>query len=123
MNDGSEAQVEADFVAWLEARGWTRAQRVGHADVTMVRDDVRLIGEVKGRTSSPGTDVDTMFGQLLRRIDIGRSDDVYAVAVPPELETVVGRVPSDVLYALKVGVFVVDRNGSVRVAHPPLLTV
>ena len=123
MNDGSEAQAEADFVAWLEARGWTRTQRVGHADVTMIRDGARLIGEVKGRTSSPGTDVDTMFGQLLRRVDLGQTNDVYAIAVPPELETAVRRVASEVLDALRISLFVIEPDGRVRFAHPQAPTV
>lgn len=70
---GSEAPVERAFKAWLVATGWRLINDAGSwADVIAERGDERLIGEVKGYTAgNTGLDVDTMFGQLLRRMEAG----------------------------------------------------
>lgn len=67
---GSEVPVERAFKRWLEASGWRLVEEPGSwADVVAERGDERLIGEVKGHTGgNTGLDMDTMFGQLLRRM-------------------------------------------------------
>ena len=39
-------------------------------DVVAQRDGVQLICEAKGRTGDPGIDLDTAYGQLLRRMPV-----------------------------------------------------
>jgi len=80
----SEAQVVRAFASWLEGQGWTVRFDVDHIDVLATRDGQRLVAEVKGRTNEPGLDVDTMYGQLLRRMAPGQVAPAtrYAVVVP-----------------------------------------
>lgn len=112
MNDGREAGVLEDFCAAMRIAGWTVTTQVDWADVVAERDGERIIGEAKGRTTSPGLDIDTLYGQLLRRM----TDDAatrYAVIVPPHLLAAVERVPSGVREALRIDVFLVDEDGEV----------
>jgi hypothetical protein len=55
------------YASWLERGGWTVQREVNFADIYAEREDERLYAEAKGRTTSPGLDVDTLYGQLLRR--------------------------------------------------------
>src|SRR5438034_11571442 len=79
-----EARVVDAFTRYLEADGWevvrSRPSR-NEADVVAVLGSRRLVAEAKGRTMAARTDVDTMYGQVLRRIEIG-TDTEYAVVVP-----------------------------------------
>jgi hypothetical protein len=68
MPRGDEARVAAAFSAWLTEQGWQVRTEVEHVDVLAEREGVRLFAEAKGITSSPGLDVDTAYGQLLRRM-------------------------------------------------------
>jgi hypothetical protein len=52
------------------------------ADVVAEKGADTLIAEVKGATASAGLDVDTMYGQLLRRMTAGASSTRFAVVVP-----------------------------------------
>jgi hypothetical protein len=65
---GDEKRVVDAFVAWLQNEGWTAEKEVNFADVFARRGDERLYAEAKGRTSEIGLDVDTLYGQLLRRM-------------------------------------------------------
>ena len=56
------------FCAWLQSEGWSVEREVSFVDVLACHDGVTLYAEAKGRTTSPGLDVDTMYGQLLRRM-------------------------------------------------------
>ncbi len=58
----------ADFATWLTEGGWQVETEVEWTDVVATRGSERLVGEAKGVTSSPGLDVDTLYGQLLRRM-------------------------------------------------------
>ncbi|MEX2375452.1 MAG: hypothetical protein WD942_07690, partial [Dehalococcoidia bacterium] len=62
---------------------------------------------------APGLDVDTAFGQLLRRM---RGDDstAYAIVVPRGAERAARRVPGHVLTKLRTAVFSVGDDGTVR---------
>lgn len=82
-----------------------------------VRGSERLVAEAKGDTGgSAGLDVDTMFGQLLRRMGDARVT-TWAVVVPEAVVPKVLRVPGEVLDRLGVAVFAVDAGGSVRRAR------
>lgn len=65
---GDELRVVDAFVAWLQGQGWTVSREVQHVDIYAERDAERLYAEAKGRTTAPGLDVDTLYGQLLRPI-------------------------------------------------------
>ncbi len=110
-----EAQVVDAFEAWLLSAGWRVQREVDHVDLLADHPDGRrLYVEAKGHTSSPGLDVDTLYGQLLRRMRPDEPQVGYAVVVP---ETVLGaalRVPSEVRRRLRVDVYAVDETGRVR---------
>lgn len=111
---GSEAPVERAFKRWLTATGWRVLEDHGTwADVVAERGDDRIVAEVKGYTgSNTGLDVDTMFGQLLRRMEPGEAT-VYAVVVPTRSLTKVLRVPLDVRRRLGIRVFEVQDDDTV----------
>lgn len=112
-----EADVQAAFVAHLQERGWdVFTENTGHVDVAAKRGAERIVAEVKGHTTSPGLDVDTMYGQLLRRMreEDRHSDIRYVVVVPESLIVAATRVPQWVRAALRVEVVLVDDFGRVR---------
>jgi hypothetical protein len=79
------------------------------------REGRSLYAEVKGATSSIGLDVDTAYGQLLRRMPAFRDERVrYALVVPERAESAALRVPARVREALRIDVYVVDEDGGVR---------
>ncbi len=113
MNNGKEARVVADFATWLAEGGWQVDTEVGWADVVAVRGAEYLVGEAKGVTSSPGLDVDTMYGQLLRRMTVPDAMTRYAVIVPPRAVNAALRVPQPVREHLQIDVYAVDEHGAV----------
>ncbi len=115
MNSGKETEVVADFVTWLVRDGWSVTTEVDWVDVIAERDGVRLVGEAKGITSAPGLDVDTMYGQLLRRMTDEDDHTRYAVIVPERVVTAVLRVPDHIRRRLRIEVFGVDERGVVSV--------
>jgi len=56
------------FCAWLERERWSVEREVSFVAVLARRDGVTLYAEAKGRTTSLGLDVDSRYGQLLRRM-------------------------------------------------------
>jgi hypothetical protein len=60
---GDEGRVVEAYEAWLEQNGWNVLHEVGYVDVYAERGDDQLYAEVKGRTTSPGLDVDTLYGR------------------------------------------------------------
>lgn len=107
MAPGDEALIETAFVRFLEADGWTVRRQVGGPDVEATRGNEVLRAEVKGRTgANTGLDLDTMYGQLLRRMQ----DDgaTYAVVVPKEAGMAVRRVSRRIRDLLHIAVFKVD---------------
>lgn len=111
----TEAEVVAAFVRWLEADGWTMRTEVAWADVVAERGNERLIAEAKGMTSEPGLDIDTLYGQLLRRI-IPDEDVRYAVVLPAPLVAKAMRVQDSVRALLKINVYGVEADGRVTAA-------
>ena len=64
-----EAEVIIAFDSWLKRAGWTTRQQVDFCDIVADRGRERLYVEAKGKTMAPGLDVDTAYGQLLRRMN------------------------------------------------------
>jgi hypothetical protein len=61
---GDEKRVIDAYASWLERGGWTVQREVNFADIYAEREGERLYAEAKGRTTSPGLDVDTLYGQV-----------------------------------------------------------
>jgi hypothetical protein len=80
--------VVDQFCSWLVAEGWSVEREVKYVDVLARRNAVTLYGEAKGRTAEVGVDVDTLYGQLLRRMpEERRETDRLAVIVTAEAPT------------------------------------
>lgn len=117
---GDEARVVAAFTGYLEADGWTIQPVAGYTDVVAHRDGITLYAEAKGRTTDAGLDVDTMYGQLLRRIpDQPNGTETFAVVVPSSATRAALRVPSRVRNMLGVTVYVVGDDGLVTAISQP----
>ncbi len=113
---GDETRVVNAFCAWLRRHGWSVQEEVQFVDVVAERDGRRLHAEAKGRTAAMGLDVDTLYGQLLRRMpahEVGQAR--FCVVVPEEGRQAALRVPSQVRDRLDIDVFVVSEDG--RVEH------
>jgi hypothetical protein len=111
---GDEARVVGAFCAWLAERGWTVEREIAYVDVEAKRDGVTLYAEAKGRTTDPGLDVDTMYGQLLRRMPGEPSaSDRFAVVVPSEVIVAAVRVPRWIRQRLNITIYAVDAEGEV----------
>lgn len=114
----SEATVTAAFQRWLVERGWTPLPTgPREVDVRAKRGAEYLVAEVKGHTRSVGTDVDTLYGQILRSIDF--DDDVtrYAIVVPQAIVASATRVDAAVRRRLGIDLYVVDDFERVRLVE------
>ena len=110
-----EAEVEAAFVRYLLELGWdVDTDKVDHADVVARRGTEHLVAEVKGTTSSPGLDVDTAYGQLLRRMGDCPVGTRFAIVVPKSARNAALRVPEEIRWKFDIGVWVVSELGSVE---------
>lgn len=83
-------------------------------DVYAERGDERLYVEAKGRTTSPGLDVDTLFGQLLRRMKDPKPGAWCDVVVPASALKAALRVPDWVRGRPSAYVYEVDDDGGVH---------
>jgi hypothetical protein len=102
------------FARHLAEGGWNVSPEVDFCDLVAERAGERLFVEAKGRTAAIGTDVDTMYGQLLRRMPLAEDPGSrFAVVVPTRAELAALRVPSRVRALLSVDVYVVDDGGAV----------
>lgn len=111
---GDEQRVVDVFTAWLHGQGWSTQHEVNFVDILAERAGRRMYVEAKGRTAAPGLDVDTMFGQLLRRMppdELGSVD--FAVVVPDVAIRFVLRVPKRVRDVLRIRAFSVAEDGTV----------
>ena len=112
----TEAQVEAAVVAHLLERGWdVTTANPDHTDVIARRGAELIVAEVKGHTGSTGTDIDTGYGQLLRRMTDANVDATFVLAVPETLRTAAARVPARVRRSLGLEVWLVPDVGAIRV--------
>ena len=103
----------AAFCDWLTHQGWTVTREVDFVDVLAERAGERLLAEAKGRTASPGLDVDTMYGQLLRRMAPPDEHVRYAVVVPDSAMAAAARVPAHVRDLLRIDVYAVSEAGEI----------
>jgi hypothetical protein len=112
---GDEERVVAAYVSWLDRNGWTVSREVDFADVYAERGPDKLYAEAKGRTAAIGLDVDTLYGQLLRRMKDPGSAARYVVVVPTVALKAALRVPDWARERLHVEIVEVDDFGEV---HP-----
>lgn len=113
---GDEARVVQAFRTWLEERDWDVSQEVDFCDLVARQGERVLYAEAKGRTSEPGLDADTMYGQLLRRMPFTADpNERFAVVVPTRARSAALRVPATVRELLHIDVYVVDDDGRVTV--------
>jgi hypothetical protein len=114
---GSEAAVAEAFSAWLEAKGWECTKLPPHGDHPDISarhaDGRRLVAEAKGFSRDSGADLDTGYGQLLRRMR-GEPATTYALVVAKSVVRFAQRVPSDVRSRLGIALYSVDVNGKVE---------
>lgn len=118
MVRGDEERVVAAFSQFLERDGWTVHREVDFVDVTATRGSVTLYAEAKGRTAAIGLDVDTLYGQLLRRVPADSPDSILGVVVPEVAQSAALRVPEWVRTRLRVHVWVVADDDAVRLVSP-----
>jgi hypothetical protein len=111
---GDEARVVDAFCSYLERDGWTVAREVANVDVKAIRGQETLYAEAKGRTEAIGTDVDTLYGQLLRRVPEDAENDLLGVVVPERALDAALRVPAWIRQRLRIRVFAVSDEGEVR---------
>jgi hypothetical protein len=91
---GDEKRVVAAFSGWLERQGWTVTLEVDFADVFAERGYEKIYAEAKGRTAAIGLDMDTLYGQVLRRMADPGVGARYAIVVPTTAPTAARRVPA-----------------------------
>jgi hypothetical protein len=112
---GDEQRVVDTFASWLGAGGWSVSREVDFCDLVAQRGTERLYVEAKGRTAAIGLDVDTPYGQLLRRMPIAADPGArFAVVVPSEGARAAARVPARVRELLAIDLYEVDAAGAVR---------
>lgn len=105
------------FRQWLEAQGWETETETGFVDVVAHRGDETIYAEVKGRTKSrPGAGLDTLYGQLLRRMPAEEQNlcTRFAVVIPAGAEAAALRVPRRVRDVLCIDVYAVSDDGQVK---------
>jgi hypothetical protein len=111
---GDEARIVDAFHDYLEREGWTVRREVEFCDLVADRDNDRLYVEAKGRTTSPGLDIDTMYGQLLRRMPpADHAQARFVVVVPREAVGAAVRVSERVRQLLRIDVYSVNESGLV----------
>lgn len=110
-----EADVQQAFVQYLLDRRWdVHVDNADHTDVIAKRGAELLVAEVKGKTTEPGLDVDTGYGQLLRAISRYPDASTYALVAPEALLTAVTRVSPEVRGRVGIELYLVDDLGQVR---------
>src|SRR4051794_12591910 len=89
--------VVPPFRRWLETQGWETETETGFVDVVAHRGNETIYAEGKSRmTGNPGAGLDTLYGQLLRRMPAGEIGDLntrFAVVIPTSAEAAALRVP------------------------------
>lgn len=90
---GDEARVVDAFCSYLQRQGWHVEREVKHVDIKATKGETTLYAEAKGRTAAVGLDVDTLYGQLLRRLPEEAEGDLLGVVVPEEAVAAALRVP------------------------------
>jgi hypothetical protein len=112
---GDETRVVDAFCAWLERDGWIVHREIDFIDVAAERGDERFYGETKGKTTAPGLDIDTAYGQLLRRMlpeEVGEAR--FGIVVPSSTRAAALLVSKRVRDALRIDVYLVDDDDNVE---------
>jgi hypothetical protein len=104
------------FRQWLKAQGWETETETEFVDVVAHRGNETIYAEVKGRTKSrPGAGLDTLYGQLLRRMPAEEDPNTkFAVVIPTGAEAAALRVPRRVRDVLRIDVYAVSDDGQVE---------
>ena len=106
------------FCEWLKAQGWETEAEAEYVDVVARRGNETIYAEVKGKTKSrPGAGLDTLYGQLLRRMppeEVGDAATRFAVVVPAGAEAAALRVPKRIRELLRIDVYTVDDDRQVK---------
>lgn len=116
---GDETRVVDSFCKHLQDDGWDVQREVRFVDVMATRGSQTLYVEAKGRTSSIGLDVDTLYGQLLRRLPAEAAGSVLGVVVPESAVAAALRVPEWVRTKLGVHIWAVSDQDHVRLVWQP----
>ncbi len=116
---GDEARVVRAFSDHLRREGWSVQTEVDFVDVKATKGSATLYAEAKGRTEAIGLDVDTLYGQLLRRIPEDAADSLLGVVVPEKAVTAALRVPEWVRARLRIAIWAVSDADEVRQVAPP----
>lgn len=113
---GSEATVVEVFKSWLTEQGWACEKLPPRGDYPAVDarhpDGRRLIVEAKGFSRDAAADLDSGYGQILRRIK-GEPATTYALVVAATVVRFAQRVPSEVRSKLGIALYTVDAHGAV----------
>lgn len=116
---GDEERVVSAFCDWLADDGWIVQREVEYCDVVARRGDETLFAEAKGRTAAIGLDVDTLYGQLLRRAPLHDTGAArFGVVVPTSARAAALRVPEATRHLLRITVYLVDEDGRVEAVPP-----
>ena len=107
------------FCDHLQGDGWHVRREVGFVDVLATRGAQTLCVEAKGRTSATGLDVDTLYGQLLRRVPEELSDALLGVVVPDVALDAALRVPEWVRNKLRIHIWAVSDEDHVQLVWSP----
>ena len=85
-------------------------------DVVVPAFRLWLKAEVKGRTKGrPGAGLDTLYGQLLRRMPAEEDPNTtFAVVVPTGSEAAALRVPRRIRDILRIDIYAVSDDGQVE---------
>jgi hypothetical protein len=85
-------------------------------DVVARRGNETIYAEVKGRTKArPGAGLDTLYGQLLRRMSAEEDPNTtFAVVVPTGSEAAALRVPRRIRDSLRIDIYTVSDDGQVE---------
>jgi hypothetical protein len=112
------------FSAWLVEQGWECTELPSYGDYPDIDarhpDGRRLVVEAKGFTRDAGIDLDTGYGQLLRRMK-GEPATTYALVVAGAVVRFAQRVPSEVRSRLGIALYTVDASGKVDLVDGPPL--
>ncbi len=112
---GDEKRVVDAFCIWL----WTNAGRFcvnkTFVDVVGVRNGLYVYAEAKGQTKATGLDVDTLYGQLLRRMPAEAvGEAVFAVVVADTAVTAAERIPKRIRSHLGIEIYAASVDDEVR---------
>ncbi len=116
---GDESRVVDAFCQYLQGHGWAVECEVKFVDVKATKGSLTLYAEVKGRTEAMGVDVDTLYGQLLRRVPTDAEGALLGVVVPEKAIAAALRVPEWMRTRLKVHVWAVSDEGTVGLVSRP----